>query len=193
MTILPQRTARQTGYSLIELLIVISIISVLVVLLIPQFNSFNQSQVLQNTASQLQSNLRTAQNNAISGVKCNINEPASSWQIIFTEGSEQDNYEIKALCSGANPTLVTIGTYLLPKDIRIQSIKADGTQDIDPINGFTISFQNISGKVLFSFADLSNKIILDPAKEITVTIGYTNSVIIIKIDKGGTISIQSGT
>lgn len=57
------------GFALIELLIVIAIIGILAVASIPTFSDFLNSQRLSQSAKQVKSDLRSAQNRALNGIK----------------------------------------------------------------------------------------------------------------------------
>lgn len=91
------------GFSLIELLITVSIISLLTGLTMVGYGTFNKKQTVKTSAYQLASDLRLAQQKAISGEK-----PAGSpgctgdllsWKVFI----RSDSYYLVASCSIQSP------------------------------------------------------------------------------------------
>ena len=84
------------GYTLVELLVVISILAVLGVFVIVNFKNFAQDQVINKSIGQMQSVLRLAQSNATSGAFCligcpNPNLACGDWWAEFSAGGSQIN------------------------------------------------------------------------------------------------------
>lgn len=89
---------KNNGFSLIELLVSISIISVLFGVGIAAYNEFNRKQIMTQNAKQVESDLRLAQNKALTGQKdcvtvcggdingrcTNTSLPLVGWFINFT-------------------------------------------------------------------------------------------------------------
>lgn len=92
------------GYTLIELLVVTSIMGILFTVGIASYNRFNRTQVLQQAALALKSNLRLAQNKALSGEKPDTAECVVLWgyQVSFfhNQAPGKDGYKIKPGCDG---------------------------------------------------------------------------------------------
>ena len=61
-------TAQQKGFTLVELLLVVSLIAVLSSFLIPGFSNYITTQNIRQAQESLKSDLRTAQNKALTGV-----------------------------------------------------------------------------------------------------------------------------
>ncbi len=64
----------QSGFTLIELMVVISIIAIMFGIDLSSYNTFNRNQILQQAAENLRSDLRLAQNKALAGQKP-VNQP----------------------------------------------------------------------------------------------------------------------
>ncbi len=73
-----------SGYTLVELLVVIAIIALLAVVGFVSFRGFSEKQGPKNAAGQIQSLIRLAQSNATSSTMCN-GQPAESWYLVFTD------------------------------------------------------------------------------------------------------------
>lgn len=103
------------GLTLIELMISITIFGILVGLGMASYNEFNRSQTLKQAALNLKSNLREAQNKALSGEKpttgCTV---LDGFEVRFTAG----NYTILAKCS-PGPTYGAATTLSLPSGVQI--------------------------------------------------------------------------
>ena len=106
----------QAGFTLIELLIVLSIISLLTVFGLIGFHNFNRGQSLKLAAQELKTNLRFAQNSALSGLT-GCSDPVTSgglfqgYQAIFTK--DKTTYQIAEKCAGGTATPV-VRSYNLP-------------------------------------------------------------------------------
>lgn len=112
MIFLPENKIR-LGFTLIEILVSISIVSLLTGLTIAGYGTFNKKQTVKTAAYQLASNLRLAQQKAISGEKpsgCTGN--LQSWQINITA----NNYSQVVVC--INPDFsTTINTTVFPTNV----------------------------------------------------------------------------
>lgn len=141
------------GFSLIELLVVISILGLLAGLGIASFSSFNRATRLSNAASQLRSDIRLAQSRALSGDKGfeNANKCdndnlhiLAGWFIRLAEApaffgppSLSDQYSITGVCLFLNLVTRNIQvestfgekTYYLPKGTGICDVSSTGVND----------------------------------------------------------------
>ncbi|MBI2011562.1 prepilin-type N-terminal cleavage/methylation domain-containing protein [Candidatus Daviesbacteria bacterium] len=98
---------KKNGFTIVEILITITIIGILTLIAIPNFRKFNKEQLLRNFATDLIYNLRKAQINAQSGVKCPDGNPSVTWGINFLANS---SYELIATCEGSNYTGNAVST-----------------------------------------------------------------------------------
>lgn len=72
----------QTGFTLVEMLIAVSIIALLTGILIPSFTGYTKNQNLRQAREKLKSDLRTAQNNAMTGANSTT---VDFWGIRFSD------------------------------------------------------------------------------------------------------------
>ncbi len=106
------RTYRQSGYTLFELIISIAIITIVFGLAIAAYNTFNKRERLRQTGLNLKANLRFAQTKSLSAEKPTSGcTTFSGMQVSFTSNS----YSIVHLCTegAVGPSIDTT----LPSDI----------------------------------------------------------------------------
>ncbi len=84
------RTA-QSGFTLLELMVVIAIIATITGMAIPSFNNYITSQNLRQSQDQIKSDIRGIQIRALNGVKQNIVSP-TFWGIFFLNGQSRYAY-----------------------------------------------------------------------------------------------------
>ena len=136
---------KRNGFTLIEILVVLTITGILFGVGFASYRDFSRRQSIQGTAKMVQGDLRKAQQNAMSGLKpedpkCNDPQILNGYN--FNVDPSGTNYTILANCSGGN---VIIGDAInLPSGITISSslnpilFKVLGTGTNVPIAGSTI-------------------------------------------------------
>lgn len=159
------------GFTLIELLVVTVIIFTLSGLGIAGYNRFNQVQVLKQSAEDLKSVLRDAQNRAAVGQKdesiCGsapTSLPLDHWRFFITDNNA---YTISGFC---NSEEFSISTYDTPTNITLSPIS--GTIDFKPLGqGIT---DGLTGTITFtnSALDSSIDITVSISGDITVSAMY---------------------
>lgn len=192
--------SRTLGYTLIELMVVIAIMATLAVFVLPSLSELGHNQDLDGGANQVQVALRTAQSNALSGIKCGDNisptQVALSWQVIFTKDSS--NFNLQANCSDG--TSLPNDSYTLPKGVTVVNVYisylpsypgpscgAWGTG-----NKSRITFANISGALQFPDAVSStNNCTVDQTTEFVVVVQSSLDKEAILITPAGVISTSS--
>lgn len=192
--------SKNAGFTLVELLVVVAIISGLAGFFVPKFINYSGFRELQNAASDLQSTVRLAQNNAQAGVVCTGDTFADNWYLNF---SGADTYRLETVCAGPTPgagtptpTPPASTVYKLPAGVSIDTIELNsctGTDLKDP--GVKAIFSNISGELKFEVSG-TNAVCGSSsfAKTLTVRIkslsdpGNPLSVI---IEKGGSVYVKS--
>lgn len=179
------------GFTLLELLVVISIMAVLTIIAVPSFNEYSRNQKLNDAASQLQSILRQTQNNAQTGTVCNtLGEAhrATYWRVNLSKVPPVNKYySMDPICEiGA----IASQQINLPEGVIISDLILD-TCSPDEIQ---VQFSNINSEISFfdpSFSplvagcpDLTNY-----SLEITLSLPGSQSKIV-KIEKGGGIYVK---
>lgn len=142
--------SRSSGYTLVELLIVITVLIFLVGVVLPNIKDFNLRQSLVNASEDLKTKIKNAQNNAISGYKCGValGSRAIQWSLIINDSS---GYTLQPNCqetgAGATSPMDRID---LPDGVIFDnnSICLDSAACQSAV-GWRISFDNISGTVNF--------------------------------------------
>lgn len=115
-------TLSSPGYTLIELLIALTIVGVLFALGYANFRDFTRRQALLDTSKKVQSDLRVAQQMALSGnvpndTACTINNNLNGY---FFNVISANRYEIRASCSGGAVGSV-VKDVTLPANITIST------------------------------------------------------------------------
>jgi prepilin-type N-terminal cleavage/methylation domain-containing protein len=179
------------GFTLVEFLVVFSIAAVIIAVAFPALNTFNTNQILKSSALELKTNLRQAQNNAMSGVK-NCGIPQSNTTLIgwFVRFDTTDNSNIKYIiahhCSrdGSEESVDQSSRIYSLKGVK--SISISPTVDailFKPVARGASFYSPYSGA--FSTATLLN------VSAITITLTGTNSVTTnLTISSSGEINVE---
>lgn len=124
---------KSRGFTLIELMVVLSVTAVLGTLGIAGFITYNQIQILQSAANDLATTLNVAKSRALSQVKLGSSCSASS-QIL--EGYNVDisiinkSYTLSSRCSGVTSNL---DTKTLPQNVSFKSQDTSLTSFFFPV------------------------------------------------------------
>ena len=116
------------GFSLVELLVVMTIFVLTSTLVLSGYLTFERNQRLKNAAFTLKSNIRLAQNNALTGDKadstalCGATTKLVGWYVRFRTSSSS-SYTINGLCiTGSSENIFGTKTYTLPKGVTLTRI-----------------------------------------------------------------------
>ncbi len=208
------KIVRIRGYTLVELLVVISIMAIMTLSAMPIFRNYQNDQKVKAAALQLQEALREAQNNALSGVVCAPNNPADNWGIIFGDDqtTSTNNYQVAPVsysasgnslivsspCPGGSPPSPPLITSNFASPIQI--LKLNGTSGHNCANhghlkSLGIAFQNVSGAIKFASGSNSPncapnsgflEFVLAPARA-------TSPTVTVHVDNGGAIYTCQGS
>ncbi len=134
---------RPTGYTLIELIIVITIMGLLVGASIAGFNTLNKRQTATNAGKELMSVMRTAQERAVSGIKPTTCDQLVGYSVNGTANS--GTYTLKSVCMvGGSSTSSVVKTYQLPTGVTV-------------VNTFSTQFNVQTGGANGTVGDISLK------------------------------------
>lgn len=119
------------GFTLIELLVVIAIMAVLGAFTIANFHSFGEDKELENVALDIVSQIKTAQTNASTGVKCENLTAIYGWRNDIYHQS--DGYKVRLSCINDDTYTPRSTKYLiLSAGIIIENITVDGSSNALP-------------------------------------------------------------
>lgn len=171
------------AFSLIELLVVITIFMIVASLLSASYVTFERNQRLKNAALALKSDIRLAQNNALSGDKgpgglCPATSTLIGWYV--TVALNASSYSITGDCKGASETAFGTKTVSLPKGVTITALTYSGSP-VDPVkilfrplsynasfhSGLAPPFTNISGSLINPLAGSAPLVIELSATQVT--------------------------
>lgn len=186
------------GFTLLELTVVMALIAIAVVVAIPNINGFNNTRKLKEAAYQLQTDLRTVQNNALSGTQCGLGRAAKEWRMVFvgtTAGSE--NYRIESVCTGADTTPQVTKRIILPNGTRLISVAAwDGNSNTCTLTPSSSSqpmvrFNNLTSTPILDFVGTVGCTIT-PTSRMVITLGgpSDSGSLTVVVGQGGTLNVQ---
>lgn len=171
---------KYAGYTLIEILVVISLIALISTFVFVNFRGNNKEQLLNKTINQIQSSLKLAQNNASAGVLCGNQIAGSGWSVNFP-----DNKSLQLICD-KDPDVSHIKTIQFDRTI-ISSLKCSSDISLPP--PLTVSYSSLSGLLTFS----PQNSCLSQTSEVQITLQNDKDATIsktFKISKGGAVNVQ---
>lgn len=175
---------KKLGFTLVELLVVITIMAIVGVFAFANLRSFGEDKKLQNSAVDLQSLLKVAQTNATTGLKCGTTASAI-WLVEFKDAVTLD------LKCQVPPAAAVIIKSLTLKGAEIQTIQTAKSCQVQlPLR---VIYNNIFGYATFEYA-IGGGCIGDTSAVIvklqTMENAISNVTINVTITKGGAISIE---
>ncbi len=130
---LPDFSNNSQGFTIIEILVVVSLIAILTGLTIPNFTSYLRAQALKQAQDQIVVDLRKIQNRALSGVGYQPNGNTTHWGVLFRNNTNTYHYFIASrnpinYSSSCNDALTNVGSLEssspLPENIVIRMASA---------------------------------------------------------------------
>lgn len=118
-----QKPKLQSGFTLVELLVVISILAVMSTLLVINFNATRGSRSIKIAQSQLVTNLRKTQSFILSARQVAANTPAKFYVLRLDLNSNQ--YLIQSIDTSYNANL-SMETLKLPANVTVSGITVPG-------------------------------------------------------------------
>jgi prepilin-type N-terminal cleavage/methylation domain-containing protein len=180
---------RQNGFTLIELIIVVSIIGVLTALTVPTIRNYNSHVDLKNTAQLIRDELRSLFNRAQNGgvSTSNMSSGDRSYWAMRIDNSANTYYEIAPCDSFDFTTCTTDSDYRqvkLPDRFHISHNVSGKTRIIlffVPIQGSLLVYDSTPAIVSVSSVTLTISSDEYTAKDYTVTINSKGSITIAEI------------
>lgn len=174
------------GYTLVELLVVMTIMSLIGLAAFINLGNFRQDKLLDSSLTNLQSVIRVAQSNASTGALCS-GVGGANWSIEF-----KDSKTINLNCQASSQqNSINVSTTALGGDVQIQSINGDsGCSGAFPT---IVNFLPVSRGI--TFTDLINTCIV-PSQSLTVSLSKAGIQCVdnpsacrtVTINKGGSIN-----
>lgn len=176
----------KNGYTLIELLIVLTIMAILSIVVFINYKTFSQDQILNKALGQVQTMLRLAQSNATASLNCGSSSGVS-WAVQFL----LDKRTLELTCGPTD----SVQKSLTLENSEITSIKCSPPDSTCPPQGATfspplkISFSTLYGKVTFI---KSGESCVDTAQSVMVVLKNlkNNNNKCFTISKGGAIDVK---
>lgn len=179
---------KREGYSLIELMIVISIFGITISLITASYLTFERNQKFRNGALQLKSDVRFAQNKALSGDKSatacsgDPNSTLIGWYITVSN-LVPAKYSIYSDCktAGVETKDLLTSTLELPKGVTICEVKAGGASLsnqyayvlFQPLSSSASFYSSVLPTTYPPFAD-ANNVLLPGLSASSLTISFVN-------------------
>lgn len=180
---------KKKGFTLVELLVVISIMGLLSVVSLARFGTLREDQKLQAAANELQSLIRTAQTNATTNVKCGSTAGAT-WFVEF-----KDSKTIDLKCYTSDPAVTTLQktTTFTTNQPMINSINGQDTCTSSfPSYAVDVSFAPLYGTVSFTDNSPTANPCFAGSSQVSVNLAdsVTSAQKAVNVQKGGVVSVD---
>lgn len=150
-----------SAFTLIELLVVVSLIGLMAATIVPIFGNFNRTQILEQAAKKLKTDIRNSQNKSLSSIKAKGGILPRAWGIKISLDSQgrANSYQIIDCLRDANFGTNSFSCALsetndFPTNIVVNSITANGSAVFSgaAIN-FYLVFDLLSGRAYYQSGD----------------------------------------
>jgi len=167
-------TRLKKGFTLIEMMVVISIIAIIFSISVSSYVTFNRNQILQQAAEGVRSDLRLAQNKALAGQDPSSSCSAPHTLLGYRFSISGSSYSISVFCSSDDPS-EPIRTPIKTVDLSSQNI--------------TLSTTPAGAKIIFLV--LGRGVDLDAVAPTVLTISANNQSRLIDISPEGVIKLHN--
>lgn len=120
------KIARQSGFTLFELMVVVLIIGLLSAVVTANFRQMRISQEMNASARDLVSSIREVQNNILTGKYVTSSQSARAYALVFTQNSTAYSPLYNLLDVNGNNTTSTLSVISLKQNSKIQQILVGG-------------------------------------------------------------------
>lgn len=180
----------RSGFTLVEILIVISIMGILGGLIYANSKSYAERQFLEKAADQLQGLIRQTQSNATSSANC-FGKSSLSWQIVFDKATLSI---VSLFCTDLNQESKKVKELKLEK-AKVNFIKGnDCSSNSFPDNNLTVTFTSLTGNVSFQSGSAVEDCLTETSSEVKISVKTLNTSEELEksfvINKGGAIDID---
>jgi prepilin-type N-terminal cleavage/methylation domain-containing protein len=187
------KKVKQLGFTLVEMLVVISILAIIGVGLFPNLRNFNTDQEFRNQVASMTQSIRTAQTNSQAKIMCPNNPYQSTSTWVFTVFTNSSLYKIQGVCSDG--TLPTMPDYQISSVAVVISGKA-GSGPVTTVNcrsgtATNIQFNNYNNSIEFNNVDPTDQScnnLLKTFDELYLDITKGGTTYRITVNKGGGVS-----
>lgn len=179
----------KNGYTLIELMVVITIMGILGFTAFANFGSLKEDQVLKKAAADLQTRLRAIQTNASTNTKCN-DSTASFWKGKFSKVGTAYKLDTSCEYKGSSGVVEYItSTYTFEAKVKIANIISNScTNDLNA-DFVIIFFAPLTGKATFKYPTSCTQ-----GSQMSINLlnsATPDTLETVVVDKGGSIYVKN--
>jgi len=172
---------KNSGFTLVELLVSIGLIAVVTAISIPNLRNLNKDQESNYAASQLVNTLKTAQSSASSRITCPGGQTSLSWQVNLNISGSSDSYNMVCNHSSGSSTVLSSSFSSSPSS----QVALDATSTVCGGVNVNIIFSNLQTTYQ---CNGTGSILTGEIRATLNKTGYVSKTIV--IEQGGVIRVE---